>query len=193
MLHILRRSLTRVLSLLVVFASACAPSAPAPAPTAAPPIIVPTLVPATNFVLTSSAFNEGGAVPKKFSCDGENISPQLKWSGTPVSTRSFALIMDDPDAPLGTFTHWVVFDLPATQNEIAEGAKTVGKGGQNSTRRTGYTGPCPPSGTHRYFFTLYALDMESLGLSEGASRADVEKALSAHILAKTQLMGRYSR
>lgn len=192
MFRVPRRFSTSAL-LLAILASACAPSAPPPAPTASPPTSAPTPAPAVNFVLVSNAFSEGETIPKKFTCDGQNISPQLKWDGAPAGTRSFTLIMDDPDAPTGTFTHWVAFDLPATQNGIAEGAKTVGKGGQNGARRTGYTGPCPPSGTHRYFFTVYALDVASLGLNDGASRADVEKALSAHVLAKTQLMGRYAR
>ncbi len=101
--------------------------------------------------------------------------------------------MDDPDAPGGTFTHWVAFDIPATQSEIAEGAPSPGKGGKNGRGQTGYTGPCPPSGTHRYFFTLYALDVETIGLSDGASRADVEKAMTGHIIGQSQLMGRYAR
>jgi Raf kinase inhibitor-like YbhB/YbcL family protein len=101
--------------------------------------------------------------------------------------------MDDPDAPGGTFTHWVAFDLPGAQTEIAERAPSVGKGAKNGRGQTGYTGPCPPSGTHRYFFTLYALDVPSLGLSEGAGRTDVEKAMTGHILASTQAMGRYGR
>lgn len=167
---------------LAILVNACAPSAtPPPAPIL------------SSFMLTSNAFTDGGAIPKKFSCDGENVSPQLKWGGAPPNTHSFTLIMDDPDAPIGTFTHWVAFDLPAAQNEIAEGAKSVGKGGQNGAGRTGYFGPCPPVGSHRYFFTLYALDVDSLGLKDGASRGDVEKMMTGHILAKAQLMGRYSR
>src|SRR5574341_1649094 len=171
-----------ILAALAILVNACAPSAtPLPAPTIFP------------FTLTSSAFTEGAAIPKKFSCDGENVSPQLKWNGAPANTRSFALIMDDPDAPIGTFTHWVAFDLPASQNEIAEGAKSAGKSGQNGAGRTGYVGPCPPTGSHRYFFTLYALDVDSLGIGAGVSRGDVEKAMIEHILAKAQLLGRYSR
>jgi len=133
---------------LAIFVNACASAAPPPLPGSGA---------APNFVLTSSAFAEGAAIPKKYSCDGENVSPQLKWSGAPANTKSFALIMDDPDAPGGTFTHWVAFDIPATQTEIAEGAKSVGKGGKNGRGQTGYTGPCPPSDTHRYFFTLYRI------------------------------------
>ncbi|HEX9076084.1 MAG TPA: YbhB/YbcL family Raf kinase inhibitor-like protein, partial [Anaerolineae bacterium] len=141
----------------------------------------------------SNVFSEGGAIPKKYACDGENVSPPLQWVGAPSGTQSFALIMDDPDAPGGTFTHWVAFDMPGTQTEIAERAPSAGKGAKNGRGQTGYTGPCPPSGTHRYFFTLYALDVPSLGLQVGASRADVEKAMTGHILASTQTMGRYAR
>ncbi len=207
---ILRRlALASLLVLLVFSALACStPAAPnsartpepalppanvPPTPTAVATTAAPTLAPAGNFVLTSAAFTEGGTIPKKYSCDGERISPPLKWSGAPAGTKSFALIVDDPDAPGGTFTHWVAFDLPATQNEIPEGAKNVGKGGLSGARQTGYTSPCPPNGTHRYFFTLYAVDIASLGLNDGATRSDVDKALQSHTIAKTQLMGKYSR
>lgn len=179
-------------ALLAVFATACA--APiSPAPSSAPPTVPPSAVPAGAFKIASDVFSEGGAIPKKYACDGENVSPPLKWVGAPSGTKSFTLIMDDPDAPGGTFTHWVAFDMPGTQTEIPERAPSVGKGAKNGRGQTGYTGPCPPSGTHRYFFTLYALDVPSLGLQEGASRADVEKAMTGHILASTQTMGRYGR
>ena len=102
-------------------------------------------------------------------------------------------MLEDPDAPGGTFTHWITFDLPANQSEIAEGAVSVGKGGKNGRGQTGYTGPCPPSGTHRYFFTLYALDVTTLGLNDGAQSTDVERAIDGHILARTELMGQYSK
>ncbi|MCL4396559.1 MAG: YbhB/YbcL family Raf kinase inhibitor-like protein, partial [Chloroflexi bacterium] len=128
-----------------------------------------------------------------YTCSGQSVSPQLKWSGAPSNTRSFVLIVDDPDAPSGTFTHWVAFDIPANQSQIVEGAPGVGVGGKNDSGKTGYTAPCPPSGTHRYFFTLDALDIPSLGLSAGASRSDVEHAISGHILATAQLMGRYGK
>ncbi len=198
------------LLMLAITASACAstptvtsvpapalPAATIPASSVPPSTTVPTTAPlptaVREFALTSSAFNEGANIPPKFTCTGDNVSPQLKWSGAPGNTKSFVLIMDDPDAPGGTFTHWVVFDMAPKQNEIAEGASRAGKSGQNSARRTGYMGPCPPSGTHRYFFTLYAIDLETLGLNDGASRVDVEKAMSGHIIAKTQFMGRYSK
>ncbi len=153
---------------------------------------------APDFALTSSAFREGAAIPRKYSCDGENISPPLKWSGAPDYTKSFVLTMEDLDAPTGTlipwFTHWVVFDIPASQTQIAEGAKSVGKSGKNGRWQTGYTGPCPPFGTtHRYRFTLSAIDNASLGLSDGASRMDVETATKGAPFVLTGLIGTYSR
>ncbi len=173
-----------------MIASACAPVT---TPTASPPTQVPGSGSSQNFTLTSSAFSEGGNIPVQFTCSGAGISPPLTWSDAPANTKSFVLIVDDPDAPGGTFTHWVAFDIPATQTEIAQGAKSIGKGGKNGRGQTGYTGPCPPSGTHRYFFTLYALDVATLGLNDGAARAEVESAMKLHTLAITQLMGRYSK
>ncbi len=188
-----RLLLSSLAILLVLGGTECSTPTVAPASTAPTAAGITPAAGAGNFVLTSSAFSNGSSLPKRYSCDGDNISPPLQWSGAPASTKSFALIMDDPDAPGGTFTHWVLFDLPASQTEIAEGAKNVGKGGLNGTRQTGYTGACPPSGTHRYFFTLYAVDLVLVGVKEGASRSDVENALQNHIVAKTQLMATYSR
>lgn len=148
---------------------------------------------AAKLILVSGAFAEGETIPQKFTCDGSDLSPALKWNGAPPATRSFALIMDDPDAPLGTFTHWVAFDIPATQTEIAEGALSAGTSGRNSGGKTGYMGPCPPSGVHRYIFTLYALDVGSLKLSAGATKEQVLAAMEGHILAQGSLMGRYGR
>ena len=179
------------ISSLVLVASACA-SLPA-APAAAAPTDIPGSGVASTFVLSSASFTGNSAIPQKYTCDSSNISPQLQWSGAPANTKSFALIMDDPDAPSGTFTHWIAFDIPAHQTQIAEGVKSIGKSGKNSAGQNGYTAPCPPSGTHRYYFTLYALDVASLGLNESASRAQVETAAKAHTLAVTQLMGRYAR
>ncbi|MDE3090618.1 MAG: YbhB/YbcL family Raf kinase inhibitor-like protein [Chloroflexota bacterium] len=179
--------------IIAILASACTQAPPVLAPATAPPTTFPTPTSAGSFKLVSNAFSDGGAIPKKYSCDGESTSPPLAWSGAPASAKSFALIMDDPDAPSSTFTHWVAFDIASARNEIVEGVQSAGKDGKNGRGQTGYTGPCPPSGTHRYFFTLYALDVASLGLSEGAARAEVERAMTGHILAKTQLMGRYSR
>jgi Raf kinase inhibitor-like YbhB/YbcL family protein len=182
---------TAAISILALVVSACASLPTAPAAVA--PTDIPGSGVASTFVLSSASFTGDSAIPQKYTCDGSSISPQLQWSGAPANTKSFALIMDDPDAPAGTFTHWVAFDIPANQTQIAEGAKNVGKSGKNSAGQDGYTGPCPPSGTHRYYFTLYALDVASLGLNEGASRAQVETAAKAHTLAVTQLMGRYAR
>ncbi len=143
--------------------------------------------------VTSSAFAEGGNIPKKYSCDGASISPPLKWSGAPSATKSFTLIVDDPDAPGGNFTHWVAFDIPASQTEIVEGAKAVARAGHNGRGQNGYTGPCPPSGTHHYMFKIFALDVASLHLNEGASRDQVSSAMNGHILAQGTLTGLYAK
>ncbi len=143
-------------------------------------------------ILTSPAFGERGNIPQKYACNGQGISPPLEWRGVPNNTRSFALIVDDPDAPSGTFTHWVAFDITASQTSIPEGANQAGKSGNNSARKPGYTAPCPPSGTHRYIFTLYALDVPSLGLDQGASEQQVVDAMKNHILAQSQLIGLYN-
>jgi Raf kinase inhibitor-like YbhB/YbcL family protein len=148
-----------------------------------------------TFKLDSPAFAEGANIPAVFSCEGQDKSPELRWSDAPENTRSFALIMDDPDAPGGTFTHWVLFDIPAATSKLAEADKVVGVGGQTSSGRTGYGGPCPPKGrgAHRYFFKLYALDVDSLKLKAGASRAEVEAALEGHVIGQAQWMGRFER
>lgn len=149
--------------------------------------------------LTSTAFNEGEPIPAKFTCDGSNVSPPLKWSGVPSGTKSLALIADDPDAPMGTWVHWVVFDLPPTVTDLPEALPKTqfipgnAKQGLNDFKHLGYGGPCPPRGkAHRYFFKLYALDTV-LEFKPGASKKDVERALSGHILAEGQLMGTYKR
>lgn len=142
--------------------------------------------------LTSPAFEEGGTIPKKYTCDGQNLSPQLDWSGLPEQTKSIALIVDDPDAPGGTFVHWVLYGLSGDLKSLAEGTGD-GVPGASGFRKSAYGGPCPPKGTpHRYFFKVYALDA-NLGLKPGASKAEVEKAMSGHILAQGQLMGKYGR
>jgi Raf kinase inhibitor-like YbhB/YbcL family protein len=147
------------------------------------------------FTLSSPAFVAGGSIPRDFTCDGQNIPPHLVWSGAPKDTRSFVLIVDDPDAPSGTFTHWIVFDIPGDRYELPSGtrADSVGLAGRNSRGALGYMGPCPPSGTHRYVFRLSAIDVETLGLIAGASRTQVEDAIAAHTLGTSELMGRYSR
>ncbi len=143
--------------------------------------------------VTSTAFAEGGDIPRKYSCLGDKISPELKWTGAPAATKSFVLVVQDPDAPSGTFIHWVAYDIPPSQTEIPEGAQTAGISGKNSARQDGYTAPCPPSGTHRYIFNLYALDVPSLGLQPGATRDQVVSAMQGHILAQATLTGRYSK
>jgi hypothetical protein len=148
---------------------------------------------AIKFKLSSPAFQDSGLIPQKFTCQGDNVSPELSWSEAPANTKSFALIMDDPDAPGGTFTHWVLFDIPADQKQLAEGTGPIGVGGNNGLNQTGYMGPCPPSGIHRYYFRLYALDVPSLNLKEAASRSEVEAALNDHIIGVADTMGRYEQ
>ncbi|MBI2652383.1 YbhB/YbcL family Raf kinase inhibitor-like protein [Candidatus Woesearchaeota archaeon] len=142
--------------------------------------------------LTSSAFQNNGAIPSEFTCDGADVSPPLAISDVPKNAKSLVLIMDDPDAPVGTWDHWVVFDIPPSTREILEGTEPDGVAGRNSWGKTGYGGPCPPSGTHRYFFKLYALDTE-LNLPQGTTKKDLEKAMQGHIVAQAQLMGTYKR
>lgn len=151
-----------------------------------------------KMVLRSSAFNDGDMIPRKYTCDGSNISPPLTWSGVPAGAKSIALICDDPDAPRGTFVHWVVFNIPPSSSGLREGLpneKTLQDGskqGLNDFRRIGYGGPCPPSGTHRYYFKLYALDVE-LDLDPGATKKELLNAMEGHVLAEATLMGKYRR
>jgi Raf kinase inhibitor-like YbhB/YbcL family protein len=148
--------------------------------------------------VTSTAFDEGGMISAKYTCDGENVSPPLAWSGVPEAAKSLALVADDPDAPGGTWTHWVIYEIPATEKGLAENVPardTLDGGarqGKNDFKKTGYGGPCPPSGTHRYFFKLYALDAEP-NLPPGVSKEQLLKAIDGHIVAEGQLMGRYQR
>jgi len=152
-----------------------------------------------SFQISSTAFSNGETIPKKFTCDGPDVSPQLRWKEAPAATRSFALIMDDPDAPTGIWVHWVLYNLPANTREMPEGMEkqeqlaTGALQGRNDFRKIGYGGPCPPPGTpHRYYFKLYALDTK-LNLKAGATKPDLERAMKGHILSKTELMGRYGR
>lgn len=140
--------------------------------------------------LTSPSFEAGGKIPAKYSCEADNVNPELNISGIPEGTVSLALIMDDPDAPGGTWVHWVVWNIPVT-NKIAEDS-IPGTQGKNSWNSNQYGGPCPPSGTHRYVFKLYALNIE-LELPEAARKQELEQAMTGHILASTQLMGTYNR
>ena len=148
--------------------------------------------------IKSPAFVPGGKIPGKYTCDGMDISPPLAWTSGPGGTKTFALICDDPDAPMGTWVHWVLFNLPADIIELHEnvlperGLESGAKQGMNDFRKIGYGGPCPPGGTHRYFFKLYALDTE-INLEAGAMKSELLKAMEGHILAEGQLMGKYER
>ncbi|MBI2653981.1 YbhB/YbcL family Raf kinase inhibitor-like protein [Candidatus Woesearchaeota archaeon] len=142
--------------------------------------------------ITSSAFVNNGVMPSEFTCDGEDLSPLLSISDVPSNAKSLVLIMDDPDAPVGTWDHWIVFNMPASTKEIPKGTEPDGIAGRNSWGRTGYGGPCPPSGTHRYFFKLYALDTE-LNLPEGTTKKEIERAMQGYIIAQAQLIGLYKR
>jgi Raf kinase inhibitor-like YbhB/YbcL family protein len=150
-------------------------------------------------VLKSTAFAPGAEIPKKHSCEAADVSPALEWSGSPARTVSFALIMDDPDAPAGTWVHWVLWNLPASAHELPEAVAKqdqLGDGtrqGHNSFRKVGYNGPCPPPGKpHRYFFRLYALD-EKLELAPGASSSDLQAAMKGHVIGQAEYMGTYRR
>jgi Raf kinase inhibitor-like YbhB/YbcL family protein len=148
--------------------------------------------------LTSSAFALGATIPTKYSCDGDAVSPPLAWSGVPAGAQSLALIADDPDAPRGVFVHWVLYNLPPTETALPEGvtAKTVLPNGacqgMNSAQRVGFTAPCPPNGTHRYYFKLYALDI-MVEPAATMTKAQLEHAMAGHIIAHGEVMGRYQR
>ncbi len=145
-----------------------------------------------NFSLTSPAFPDGGAIPQVYACDGQGISPELAITDVPAGTKSLALVLHDPDAPRpGGFVHWVAYDIPVGTDRIPEGKEPSGIPGKNGTRKTGYFGPCPPSGEHRYYFHLYALD--ALIGTTGLDRAGLDAAMKGHILAETQLLGRYKK
>lgn len=148
--------------------------------------------------ITSSAFTEGNMIPAKYTCDGKDISPPLEWKDIPAGTKSLAIINDDPDAPVGTWVHWVIYNIPPNMTKLDENVKPEKESkngmrqGNNDWPRIGYGGPCPPSGTHRYYFKLYALDT-LLDLNPGATKAQLIKAMKGHILSEAQLMGKYSR
>jgi Raf kinase inhibitor-like YbhB/YbcL family protein len=149
--------------------------------------------------LTSPAFVHGDVIPRVHTCDGDDVSPPLTWSGVPVERRSFALICDDPDAPRGTWVHWVLYNLPGESVELSQGVPPTpelpsgGRQGRNDSGDIGYSGPCPPPGKpHRYYFRLYALDI-MLTLPHSVSRAELDRAMTDHILAQGTLMGTYQR
>lgn len=140
--------------------------------------------------LLSPAFEDGGIIPERYTCEGEDINPPLRIEDIPEGTKTLCLIMDDPDAPVGTFVHWVVWNIEA-MDEIKENS-VPGKQGSNNFGKNDYGGPCPPSGEHRYFFKLYALDTE-LNLVEGSTKEDLKRAMEKHIIEQATLMGRFSR
>jgi Raf kinase inhibitor-like YbhB/YbcL family protein len=152
-----------------------------------------------SFQMVTSAFPNGGTIPKKYTCDGLDVSPELSWKEAPAATQSLALTADDPDAPAGTWVHWVLYNLPANTRELPEGVEKQeqlangARQGRNDFGNVGYGGPCPPPGKpHRYYFKLYALDTK-LNLKTGARKAEFERAMKEHVLGETELMGRYGR
>ena len=153
-----------------------------------------------SLTLTSDAFVSGQSIPAKYACTGRNISPALAWNDPPGGTQSFALIVDDPDAPMGSWVHWFLYNIPAEARSLREDLPVTGKNvdpeaifvGKNSAGKIGYDGPCPPSGTHRYYFKLYALDT-LISLLPGATKEQVLKEMEGHILAQGELMGTFSK
>jgi Raf kinase inhibitor-like YbhB/YbcL family protein len=147
------------------------------------------------FDVRAEGFSKGASIARRFSCDGEDLSPILRWSGEPSETRSFALILDDPDAPGGVWNHWLLWDIPSDVHSLPEGEDSLGKAGTNDFGRRGYGGPCPPrgGGPHRYFFRLFALNVPTLGLPQGAKRSALEEVLPKHVIAEATYMGRYER
>ncbi len=143
--------------------------------------------------ITTTAFQEGGNIPSKFTCDGADANPPLRFEGVPAEAKSLALIVDDPDAPGGLFTHWLVWNIDPKTTAVEENsAPSNGVQGKNDFGKSGYGAPCPPSGTHRYFFKIFALDQQ-LDLAAGLKRAQLDAQMRGHILAQGELMGRYSR
>lgn len=148
--------------------------------------------------VTSSAFSNNAMIPSKYTCDGINISPSIEWQGIPEGTKSIALICDDPDAPIGDWVHWILFNIPPSVRSIKEGFTYRNKpapeilAGRTDFGKLEYGGPCPPSGTHRYFFKIYAVDT-MLKLSEGSTKKQLLQAVEGHILGKGELMGTYNR
>jgi Raf kinase inhibitor-like YbhB/YbcL family protein len=142
--------------------------------------------------VTSTAFDDGGSVPRRFTCDGDEVTPPLAWSGVPSDAAAVALVVDDPDAPSGTFTHWVVLDLPPTTTSLTEGAAAPGPQARNSAGKAAWTGPCPPRGTHRYRFTVVAL-RERTGLAAGADLREALAAVRDAAVAQGRLTATYAR
>ncbi|PWT84812.1 MAG: YbhB/YbcL family Raf kinase inhibitor-like protein [Acidobacteria bacterium] len=186
-MHPLRTAINASLLLLLLATAACRHSETSVAASVA-----------ATLVLSSTSFQGGGKIPSQYTCDGADTSPQLSWPAPPSGTKSLALIVTDPDAPVGTFVHWVLYDIPASTRELPAGVPKQGqlsdnsRQGKNDFGKSGYGGPCPPSGAHHYVFTLYALDT-TLGLPPGATRAQIESAIKGHILARGELVGLYNR
>ncbi|MEX2154978.1 MAG: YbhB/YbcL family Raf kinase inhibitor-like protein [Gemmatimonadaceae bacterium] len=152
-----------------------------------------------TLTLKSPAFTQNGSIPREYTCDGEDLAPALEWSGAPAPTKSFALIVDDPDAPdpkapKMTYVHWLLYDISASATGIPKGGKTPtgARDGKNDWKRTGYGGPCPPIGRHRYFFKLHALDT-TLGDLKSPTKTQVLDAMKGHVLEQAELMGTYER
>jgi len=181
---------------IMMFAVACAKQPTAT--TSTPPGTQATQSATPGIKLVSRAFTEGQTIPRQYTCDGINISPPLEWTGLPKSAKTITIIADDPDAPAGTWVHWVIYNLPADTLGMVENVPATedvaggGLQGKNDFQKIGYGGPCPPSGTHRYFFKIYALDGE-LPLKAGATKSEVEKASEGHIVGQAQLMGTYRK
>jgi Raf kinase inhibitor-like YbhB/YbcL family protein len=160
----------------------------------------PTVLEATKMVyqLTSPVFEHKQAIPEKYTCKGKNISPELTWNNPPQGTAAYGLIVDDPDAPAGTWVHWVIYNIPGSLQGLPESVPkdkeiiNIGINGINSSNKYGYSGPCPPFGTHRYFFRLYALD-QILDIKQGANKPELIKAMQGHILAIAELMGTFTK
>lgn len=180
-----------------VLISSCRGEAPSNSNAVAPPAS-PTPQQKAELNITSRAFAAGGMIPKEFTCDGANTSPQLAWDSGPEKTKGFALITDDPDAPGKTWVHWVAFNIPANVKELPanvpaqEAISVGGKQGTNDFKKVGYGGPCPPTGAHRYYFHLYALDTE-LNLDSSTTKDQLLKTMEGHVLAEGELMGKYQR
>lgn len=156
------------------------------------PAIISFAAGGATIKITSSAFHEGGNIPSKFTCDGSDTSPPLQIAGVPTGAKSLVLIVDDPDAPGGLFTHWLIWNISPQTSSIPEGGATKGIQGVNDFGKSGYRGPCPPPGTHRYSFKIFALDRE-LDLRAGAKRTQLDAAMKGHVIAQGELVGRYAR
>ena len=156
------------------------------------PAIISFAAGGATIKITSSAFHEGGNIPSKFTCDGSDTSPPLQIAGVPTEAKSLVLIVDDPDAPGGLFTHWLIWNISPQTSSIPEGSATKCIQGANDFGKSGYRGPCPPPGTHRYSFKIFALDRE-LDLRAGAKRTHLDAAMKSHVIAQGELVGRYAR